>query len=29
MAKKIIAAQKKEIAEFDQWMKKHPQPNRE
>ena len=24
MAKKIIAAQKKEIAEFDQWMKKHP-----
>lgn len=24
MAKKIIAAQKKEIAEFDGWMKKHP-----
>ena len=24
MAKKIIATQKKEIAEFDQWMKKHP-----
>jgi uncharacterized protein (DUF305 family) len=23
-AKKIISAQKKEIAEFDQWMKKHP-----
>ena len=24
MAKKIFAAQKKEIAEFDQWMSKHP-----
>ena len=24
MARKIIAAQKKEIAEFEQWMKKHP-----
>jgi uncharacterized protein (DUF305 family) len=24
MAKRIIAAQKKEIAEFDKWMKKHP-----
>ena len=24
MAKKIIAAQKKEIAEFEQWMNKHP-----
>ena len=24
MAKKIIAAQKKEIAEFDRWLKKHP-----
>jgi uncharacterized protein (DUF305 family) len=24
MAKKIIAAQKKEIAEFDQWMHMHP-----
>ena len=24
MARKIIAAQKKEIAEFDKWMKKHP-----
>ena len=24
MARKIITAQKKEIAEFDQWMKTHP-----
>ena len=24
MARKIIAAQKKEIAEFERWMKKHP-----
>ena len=24
MAKKIIAAQKKEIAEFEQWIKRHP-----
>lgn len=24
MAKKIIAAQKKEIAQFDRWMKTHP-----
>ena len=24
MARKIITAQKKEIAEFDQWMKAHP-----
>ena len=24
MAKKIIVAQKKKIAEFDQWIKKHP-----
>lgn len=24
MAKKIIAAQKKEIAEFDKWLQKHP-----
>jgi uncharacterized protein (DUF305 family) len=23
MAKKIIAAQKKEVAEFDQWLSKH------
>ena len=24
MARKIISAQKKEIAEFDSWLKKHP-----
>jgi len=24
MAKRIIAAQRNEIAEFDKWMKKHP-----
>lgn len=26
MAKKIITAQKKEIAQFEDWLKKHPHP---